>query len=234
MNRLDVIQALMRQKDLKNYLEIGVENGHIFFRIKSSFKVAVDPNFMFDTSRRIGKTLINPYNLTNQYFEKTSDDFFAQDAPSVFSQKKIQLALVDGMHEYQFALRDVENTLNYMGKDGVIIMHDCNPQTQGAAGHFEDWETGEWNGDVWKTVIHLRSQRPDLNVFVLDCDQGLGIITRKQAGDAGPPSVGLEPAPVFAPADINALTYDSLVQNRNKWLDLKPASFFYDYFGLQK
>ena len=97
MNRLDVIQALMRQKGLKNYLEIGVENGHIFFRIKSNVKVAVDPNFIFDASRRFGKVILNPYNLHNQYFEKTSDAFFSQDAARVFSENKIQLALIDGM-----------------------------------------------------------------------------------------------------------------------------------------
>ncbi|MVM39670.1 class I SAM-dependent methyltransferase [Spirosoma sp. HMF3257] len=223
MNRLDVIQALMRQKGLKNYLEIGVENGHIFFRIKSSFKVAVDPKFIFDAGRRFGKAILNPYNLNNQYFEKTSDDFFTQDAQQVFAEKKLQLALVDGMHEYHFALRDVENTLNYMGDDGVIIMHDCNPQTVGAAGHFEDWEVGEWNGDVWKTIIHLRSQRPDLNVFVLDCDQGLGIVTRKKP----------ESALAFTPAQIEAMTYDELVKDRKKLLNLKPTDYFYEYFGLR-
>ncbi len=212
----------MSQKNLKNYLEIGVENGHIFFRIKSSFKVAVDPKFIFDASRRFGKAILNPYNLANQYFEKTSDDFFAQDAQRVFAGKQLQIALVDGMHEYQFALRDVENTLKYMVNEGVIIMHDCNPQTAGAAGRFEDWTVGEWNGDVWRTIIHLRSQRPDLNVFVLDCDQGLGIVTRNK------PESGLS----FTPAQIEALTYDDLVQNRSNWLNLKPASYFYEYFGL--
>ncbi|CAN5305557.1 class I SAM-dependent methyltransferase [soil metagenome] len=223
MNRLDVIEALMHKKGLKNYLEIGVENGHIFFRIKSTFKVAVDPKFIFDASRRFGKSILNLYNLNNQYFEKTSDDFFEQDAQQVFASKKLQLALVDGMHEYHFALRDVENTLRYMADDGVIIMHDCNPQTIGAAGRFENWEVGEWNGDVWKTIIHLRSQRPDLNVFVLDCDQGLGIITRKK------PESTLN----FTLTQIEELTYDDLVQNRTEWLNLKPEGYFYDYFGLQ-
>ena len=222
MNRLDVIQALMRQKNLKNYFEIGVENGHIFFRIKSTFKVAVDPKFLFDASRRFGKAILNPYNLNNQYFEKTSDDFFAQDAQRVFAGKKIQLALIDGMHEYKFALRDVENTLTHMYDDGVIIMHDCNPQTAGAAGRFADWEAGEWNGDVWRTIIHLRSQHPDLNVFVLDCDQGLGIVTRQK------PESTLN----FTPAQIQSLTYDGLVQNRQEWLNLKPANYFYNYFGV--
>lgn len=228
MNRLEVIQALMRQKGLKNYLEIGVENGHIFFRIKSNFKVAVDPHFIFDASRRFGKAILNPYNLNNQYFEKTSDAFFAQDAQRVFAGQKLQIALIDGMHEYQFALRDVENTLQYLDSKGIIVMHDCNPQSAGAAGRFEDWETGEWNGDVWRTIIHLRSQRPDLHVFVLDCDQGLGIVTRHDSVSAT-----TEPTLNFAPDQIQHLTYDELNTNRTAWLNLKPETYFYEYFNLK-
>ena len=212
----------MRQKNLKNYLEIGVENGHMFFRVRSSFKIAVNPRFLFDFSRRLGKSLINPYNFNNQYFEKTSDAFFAQDAQRVFVAKKLQLALVDGMHDYPFALRDVENSLSYMQENGVIVMHDCNPQTVAAAGRFEDWKTGEWNGDVWRTIIHLRSQRPDLTVFVLDTDQGLGIVTRQK------PNSMLD----FTPDQIQALTYDELTRNRATWLNLKPAAYFYEYFGI--
>lgn len=101
----------MSQKGLRNYLEIGVENGRIFFRINSRFKVAVDPKFIFDTGRKVGKTLLNPYNLFNQYFEKTSDDFFAQDAQRVFADTQLQLALVDGMHEYHFALSKISKTV---------------------------------------------------------------------------------------------------------------------------
>src|SRR5665647_3314066 len=96
MERVTLIQSLMKQKGLKNYLEIGVFNGHVFFRVKSNFKIAVDPEFAFDTLRKIGKNFVNPYNLFNKYFAKTSDDFFAQDAPRLFAQKKVEIALVDG------------------------------------------------------------------------------------------------------------------------------------------
>ncbi|MRS60038.1 class I SAM-dependent methyltransferase [Larkinella terrae] len=224
MNRLDVIEALMRQKKLKNYLEIGVANGHIFFRVKSSFKLAVDPAFSFDRLRRVGKAILNPANLANQYFEKTSDAFFAEDAERVIATTPLQLALIDGMHEYQFALRDVENTLHYLSDDGVIILHDCNPLTPGAAVPYEEWVEGQWNGDVWKTVVHLRSQRPDLNVFVLDTDQGLGIVTRKK------PESMLD----FTPSQIARLTYEDFAQNRTHWLNLKSPDYFYAYFGIEK
>ena len=226
MNRIKLIQSLMKQKGLSNYLEIGVFNGHVLFKIKSKFKTAVDPEFRFDILRKMGKTFLNPYNLFNKYFSKTSDEFFRYDAPDLFAQKKVQLVLIDGMHEYSFALRDVENTLSHLSDDGVIILHDCNPQTKVASGAFEEWTTrgsiGTWNGDVWKTILHLRCLRNDINVFVLDCDHGLGIITK------GKPENKLN----YNLQDINQFKYEDFNANRKLWINLKPADYVYEYFKL--
>jgi len=228
MDRLLIIETLVKEKKLNNYLEIGVFNGHIFFRVKSDFKVAVDPEFRFDTSRRIGKTLLNPYNLYNRYFSKTSDEFFEQDAAKVFGSRKIEISLVDGMHEYAYALRDVENVLKYLTDDGVIIMHDCNALTKDSACSFAEWKArdfaGTWNGDVWKVILHMQSLRPDVHAMVLDCDHGLGIITRQPTA----------PKFSFTSEQIDAFTYEEFDQNRNAWLNLKPAEYFYEYFGIRK
>ena len=227
MNRITLIQSLMKQKGLKNYLEIGVFNGHVFFRIESTFKIAVDPEFKFDALRKIGKTIINPYNLFNKYFSKTSDDFFAQDAGHLFAQNKINIALVDGMHEYAYALRDVENILNYLSDDGVIIMHDCNPATKEAGRTYEEWKamgsSGQWNGDVWKAIVHLRTLRKDIDVFVLDCDYGLGIITKRK------PENNLN----FSLQQIKSFTYEDFNANRAQWINLKRADYSYEYFKLK-
>ncbi len=226
MNRQQVIQQLMHERGLKNYLEIGVFNGHIFFRVKSNFKLAVDPDFRFRAGRKILKTILNPYNLFNRYFRKTSDDFFRDDAASVLKGRQLDLALVDGMHEFDYALRDVENTLGYLQKNGVIVMHDCNPQTPEAACSFAEWKardfSGQWNGDVWKAILQLRT-RDDINVFVLDCDHGLGVVTY------GQPEKQLH----FTPEQIAGFTYDDLAHNRAEWLNLKPASYFQEYFKLK-
>jgi hypothetical protein len=226
MDREQVILQLMREKKLKNYLEIGVFNGHIFFRVKSSFKVAVDPFFRFSTGRKILKTILNPANINNQYFQKTADDFFTQDAARVIGNRKLEISLIDGMHEYEYALRDAENVLKYLSGNGVIVMHDCNPLTRAANVSFAEWEArnfeGTWNGDVWKTIMHLRT-RPDLNVFVLDCDHGLGVITRSKP----------ESVLNYTPQQIAAFTYEDFNKNRNAWLNLKPADYYYEYFGLK-
>ena len=227
MDRQQVIQTLMKEKKLNNYLEIGVFNGHIFFRVKSNFKVAVDPEFRFGALRKFVKSLLNPRNFRNKYFEKTSDAFFQEDAPSLLNNKKFDIALIDGMHEYEYALRDVENTLQYLSPNGIIVMHDCNPKTKLAASSFDEWKqrqfAGTWNGDVWKVMLHMQSLRSDVNAFVLDCDHGLGIITW------GKPEKKLK----YTKDQINSLTYEDFNKNRKDFINLKSPSYLYENFGIK-
>ncbi len=93
-----------------------------------------------------------------------------------------------GLHTYEQSFKDVENSLRCLNARGVVITHDCNPQSEAMArplrlmgyapgSNQQDWGV-EWNGDVWKTICRLRSTHDDLNIFVLDCDKGMGIITR--------------------------------------------------------
>jgi hypothetical protein len=228
MNRKKVIQTLMKQKNFSKYLEIGVFTGHIFFWIKSKFKIAVDPDFKFNQFKKSAKLLLNPFNFFNQYFGKPSDDFFKENAPKIFSDTKLEIALIDGMHEYLFALRDIENTLHYLSENGVIILHDCNPQKKENAVSFAEWKAKDfkntWNGDVWRAVLHLRSLRKDINVFTLDCDHGLGVVTFDK------PENPLN----YTAVEIEKFTFEDFDANRLSWLNLKPADYFYEYFQLQK
>ena len=225
-NRLYFLNRLVKEKKFRSYLEIGVFLGKIFFHISAKKKIAVDPYFRFGLYRKFKRIFRNITNLSARFYEKTSDAFFAEDAPVLYRDTKLDICLVDGMHEYQFALRDVENTLCYLQEHGVIIMHDCNPLTAHAAISFEGWKAnnfqGVWNGDVWKTIVHLRSTRDDINVFVLDCDEGLGVVS------FGKPENKLN----FTPQQIDSFTYEQFSQNRKEWLNLKPASYFFEYFGI--
>jgi len=133
----------------------------------------------------------------------------------------VDLALVDGLHEYEQVVRDVDNVLRYLNPGGVILLHDCNPQSAVAAGPYAERGPGLWNGDVWKAVVHLRSLRDDLDVFVLDADEGLGFVRRI------PPRSRLR----LTAAQIGALGYDDLARNRREWLGLEPPAYFESCFG---
>lgn len=225
MIRTEVIQKILDKSKGRTYLEIGVDRGVNFFLIKARRKIAVDPRFKFSRKDRLKWTLRNPCNATAKYYELTSDDYFARAANSC----RPEVIFVDGLHTHEQSLRDVNNALSHLTEDGVIIMHDCNPPN-GAAAYPADsyahaaslnlsgW-TGEWCGDVWKTVCHLRSNRNDLRIFVLDCDYGLGIITRGKAGEL------LD----LSEQDVDEMTYDELSQDREQLLNLKDETFLSEF-----
>ena len=227
MERLQLIQQLIDKRQYTSYLEIGVLGGNNFFPVKCAKKIAVDPQFKFNWKGRLGETLKNTSNVGALFFETTSDKFFEQNAPALFRKKKLDIALVDGMHEFDFALSDVLNCLKYLSDDGVIIMHDCNPGSVEAEVSFQQWKdrgfTGLWNGDVWKVITYLKDNRDDLDVFVADCDHGLGVITKGKR---------LINKPKFDSMDkVRALDYNALVSRREELINLKSVAYLEDFIN---
>jgi len=224
-NRTDVIQRIIDKKKAKTYLEIGVANGTNFFPIRVRQKIAVDPNFTFSKKHRIKWTLKNLYNVVAKYYESTSDSYFSRKK----STDRLDVVFIDGLHTYEQSLRDVINSLINLNETGVIIMHDCSPPNQAAAHpaasvkHATELElpgwTGEWSGDVWKTICYLRSHRTDLRVFVLDCDYGLGIVTKGEA----------DSCLNLSQSELNEMTYEDLVSDRRNLLNLKDESYLFEF-----
>ncbi|RYY53974.1 MAG: class I SAM-dependent methyltransferase [Chitinophagaceae bacterium] len=223
-HRLNFISQLITLYNFRTYLEIGVFFGGVFFQVRADKKVAVDPDFQFGFFKKFKRMLRNATNFKASFIEKTSDDFFAQDAAKVFGSSKVDIALIDGMHEFAYVLRDIENTLPYLAANGVMILHDCNPPSAMEAVCYKEWRSRpritKWNGDVWKSIVYLRSTRPDLCIFTLDCDEGLGFIVHGQA----------ENMLDFTMEQVESFTYDDLAANRASWLNLKDPSYFASFF----
>jgi hypothetical protein len=221
MNRKELIQSLIDKNGYTSYLEIGVLNGHVFLEVRCRTKVAVDPDFHISLKGRIKRGLFKAANRSARYFETTSDDFFSHHASEVYKDAKLDIALIDGMHEFEFAIRDVLNCLQYLKDDGIMILHDCNPLSAEAACTFQEWKdrgyTGTWNGDVWKCILFLISNHPELDVFVLDADEGMGVVRRKKrAGLDGTHSQ-------LTIEDLRSMEYKVLNDNRRKCLNLRPV-----------
>jgi len=222
MNMLheDVIQKVIDYKKAKTYMEIDVDKGDCCFKIKAQKKIAIDPCFNFTLTTTIKKCIKNPRNIFNTYYSMTSDEFFKKSK----ANQKVDIVFIDGLHEYRQVLRDVDNCFSLLNEEGVILLHDCVPATAKQAMPHEALEkhiveygpwTGPWMGDVWKAIIYLRSVRKDVNVFVLNCDSGIGIVTRGSAK-------GLLS---FSREEISELTYKDLDENRETYLNLKEPSY---------
>lgn len=162
--------------DGHTYVEIGVRSGTCFRQIAAPRKIGIDPAPM-DLSHKIASG--------ESFFQMTSDDFFANHAEQMFCSQRVDVALVDGLHEFSQALQDVLHLERYMSDRGAIFLHDCNP----ASRKDTEFKEGIWNGDVWKVAYYLTTYRHDLSFFTLNCDFGLGVITGfRSSSDSEPPS----------------------------------------------
>lgn len=217
MNRIEVIQKLIDKKNGRTYLEVGVCSGGTFLQIRIPRKIGIDIKFSFSGKKSILKRYFKNFksNIFNKYYQMKSDDFFIKHN-RLFKNSKIDIAFIDGLHEYNQVIRDVNNCLNFLSKNGVIVLHDCNPDSMEHAYPPEKRITNVWFGDTWKAIVYFRSYRQDLNVFVLDSDCGLGVITR------GKPDKML----MYSMDSIKDLSYNDLEKDRVEMLNLKSVEYF--------
>jgi Methyltransferase domain len=232
VNRIKVVQQALCGRVKPAYLEIGVSHGMAFRRITADEKIGVDPAFKLSArSRRLADATAR----TTYYFETSSDAFFANET-ALLERHGIDVALIDGLHTYRQAVRDVENTLRYLRDDGVIALHDCNPACAWIASPATSYTefraqnrwrdlflltAPAWSGDVWKTIVYLRSTRPDLRVAVLKCDRGVGIV-RKGCPESRLP---------YSAGQIEALNYADLAADRDRLLNLKPPAYLGEFLA---
>ncbi len=219
MNRFNVIQSCIDALGGRVYLEIGIKRGETFFKVRARRKIAVDPHPVLSRRHMLASVLHDWRNVLNSYFRMESDLFFAKQS-HILTSHSPDVVFIDGLHTYEQSLRDVQNSLRFLAPDGIIVLHDCNPTSETSAlpltelARRDPGSVPGWSGDVWKTIVHLRTTEPDLEVVVLDCDCGVGIIRRGKAGHT------LN----YTTEEIPCFRYSQLEKNRRKLLNLQSPS----------
>lgn len=147
MRRWDLINWFISRFEYKTYLEIGIDGGRCFDQIKCENKYSVDPVK--------GKS-------SKYHFLMTSDKFFKKN------KTKFDIVLVDGLHECDQVLRDVDNAAEHLNENGTIVVHDTNPTHESMAG--PKWVRGGWFGDSWKAICKLRHlSKYKIRTHMQDC-----------------------------------------------------------------
>ena len=230
MNRIELIQEIFQKTNFKNYLEIGCNEGRSFLPVKARHKLAVDPFFKIPTTLKLKWLFKVPSNINNKYFQETSDDFFLKREEHLKEINHLDVVLVDGLHTFRASLNDVLNSLKYLNNKGIIIMHDCLPPHKAAALATKDYPnseeqkgvegwTGQWCGDVWKTIVYLRKNLPDMvDACVIDTDYGLGIVRPK--GKIENKELIIDEKLY---SEIDKLTYENLSENPQLMINLKSS-----------
>ena len=164
-DRINLISENLSSKDLY-VLEIGVHKGDFSKQLANNFDpkklILVDPWIAYDdkvySNSWYGKSSISNQVIQDQYFldikkyfeneirletvevhRKTSDDFFHQN------QLKFDLIYIDGNHLFDFVVRDITNSLNFINRDGIIVLDDYGV-------------VGWWNDGITKAVNFFKKK----------------------------------------------------------------------------
>ena len=151
-SRVKIIQQIIDELKFEDYLEIGCDKDENFSNINIKNKIGVDP-------------------IRGGTLRMTSDEFFKNN------ENLFDLIFLDGLHTYEQTIKDINNSLNYLKKNGVIVIHDCLPK--------KIWNQivprmyGHWNGDVWKAIVHARTYE-NADTYTCIADHGLGIVFNRK------------------------------------------------------
>ena len=177
MKRHEFLAQVHARLRPRNYLEIGVNDGRSL-RLSRVPSVAIDPAFR----------ITEPIRCDLHLVRETSDAFFARRDPIVhlrsgrnpfrnlrrgrapfghyLGRTVVDLAFIDGMHLFEYALRDFMNVERFAGPASVIVLDDMLPRSVDEAAR--DRHTGAWAGDVYKLIGVLRRYRPELVLLPID------------------------------------------------------------------
>lgn len=165
----DVLRRLHELLQPRSYLEIGVETGAtLSLAQRAERAIGVDPD-----RSKLRSELVPP---NARVFHETSDAFFATHTPAqLLGEARLELAFIDGMHWFEYALRDFINVEAWSRPDGTIVLHDCLPVFPLTASR--ERRSKFWVGDVWKVVSILRELRPELRIkLIATAPSGLCVV----------------------------------------------------------
>lgn len=149
----------------KTYFEVGVRNGDSLKLCSSNtYGIGVDP---IDTKIEFPKNI--------DFFKETSDSFFKNNFINKKNINNFDLSFMDGMHLFEFYLRDFINIEKNSNNSSVIAIHDTMPIN--AETSSRERKTDFWTGDVFKLPFILKKFRPELKILnIAGCYTGLTLV----------------------------------------------------------
>ncbi len=182
MRRDEVVQSYLDLFENPSYLEIGVFRGDTFHALKAQHKVAVDPKFQFDESSR---------ETGAEYCEIPSDDYFATLSRN---SPPFDVVYLDGLHTFEQTLRDLLNSIDYLKRDGVVVIDDVLPcsyhsslpvMSEAFAVRSAACDSdASWMGDVYRLVYFIQSFLPSFDYATVSENHGQLVMWRARRTSA--------------------------------------------------
>ena len=121
---------------------MGIFDGHHFRDIKCRDKTSVDIDHAAE-------------------FKMSTDEFFAQIQPN----KVFDIIYIDANHNYDYVLRDFNNSVKHLNKKGLLFVHDMIPPNEE---HTKEY----YCGDAFK-LLYFIQHHTDIEWYSMRTDYGL-------------------------------------------------------------
>ena len=135
-----------------------------------------------------------------------------------FADRKFDLVFVDSWHEYTNSRDDIALALRLVAPKGVVLLHDCNPESAEKARPKlpEECVKGQcdrqWNGETYAALIDRFLGANDADYVTIDDDHGCGMILPGRKIEGPRPSASLI----------------------SRWKDLKHSSERFAFFDIHR
>lgn len=188
MIRHEFLSALHARIRPAVYVEVGVQTGASLALSAAPLSIGIDPHPI------VTPGLLGAHHLV---FGETSDSYFSKGAEEL-ADDWVDFAFIDGMHLFEFALRDFANIEKFSHPKTVVVFDDVLPRNPQEA--TREMLTPDWTGDVWRVYYWLKLFRTDLHLMLTDTTPtGTLVVTGLDAGHVWPAEVQ---APGFSPVDV--------------------------------
>lgn len=198
--RTKFINDIIDNRKYNKYLEIGASQQHNFSKINVENKVCVDPDPNSDAT-----------------FVLTSDDYFEK----LDRDAKFDIVFIDGLHETEQVDKDIKNSLEHLTSNGIILCHDCLPCMEIVQVVPREDESYAWYGDVWKSILKLRSTNPNVKIHTAQVCTGICMITKSKT----PQELYIDDNMVF--------TWEYYRMNNNKFMNIVTENQVYKSLGIE-
>jgi hypothetical protein len=152
----DVLGLLHDVLKTQLYLEIGVDEG-------LSLALARGPAIGIDPRPELSLKVQLPDST--QILSLSSDALFRDEADQLLPTPP-ELIFIDGMHLFEFVLRDFMAVERHACPHSLVVIDDIYPCHPVQAARRR--RSSSWTGDVWKFHQILQRERPDLTLLALN------------------------------------------------------------------
>lgn len=226
-----IVNLLVDRFGLKNYIEICTPStGKHFAQIDraplaSCSRIMYIAHEFFDDGMLIDMRSPDESLATQMYMLRAA-------------KTEVDVVLVDGWHTYHTASRDIMDMFDLLPEGGIMVVHDCNPQSREVAS--PGYRAGEWCGVQYKAYLDFVLGREDLDYFTVDCDYGCGVIVKgtdfaallDRPDEWHPPKPAVDLCAAFrAPGSEYDEVYDVFAANREPLLRLISTDQLQDAFA---